>query len=146
MKYMASQFPYPAALAVAAVALLTTITLASARPSHVEHAEARIKELHAKLHITQAQEDLWNHVTQVMRDNAKTLDALAQARSAHAQAMTALDDLKSYSEIADAHAEGLKKFIPAFEALYASMSDAQKQNADTLFRHHSRARSKSQRS
>jgi len=146
MKYMASQFPYPAALAVAAVALLTTITLASARPSHVEHAEARIKELQAKLHITQAQEDLWNHVTQVMRDNAKTLDALAQARSTHAQAMTALDDLKSYSEIADAHAEGLKKFIPAFEALYASMSDAQKQNADTLFRPHSRARSKSQRS
>ena len=146
MKYMASQFPYPAALAVAAVALLATITLASARPSHVEHAEARIKELQAKLHITQAQEDLWNHVTQVMRDNAKTLDALAQARSAHAQAMTALDDLKSYSEIADAHAEGLKKFIPAFEALYASMSDAQKQNADTLFRHHSRSRSKSQRS
>ena len=146
MKYMASQFPYPAALAVAAVALLATITLASARPSHVEHAEARIKELQAKLHITQAQEDLWNHVTQVMRDNAETLDALAQARSAHAQAMTALDDLKSYSEIADAHAEGLKKFIPAFEALYASMSDAQKQNADTLFRHHSRSRSKSQRS
>jgi hypothetical protein len=47
--------------------------------------------------------------------------------------MTALEDLKSYSEIADAHATGLKKFIPAFEALYASMSEEQRKNADSLF-------------
>jgi len=31
------------------------------------------------------------------------------------------------------HAEGLKKFLPVFETLYGSMSDAQKAQADTLF-------------
>jgi len=48
----------------------------------------------------------------------------------------------AYSAIAEAHAEGLKTFIPAFEALYASMSDAQKQNADVIFRGRSRTRAK----
>ena len=56
--------------------------------------------------------------------------------------MTAVDDLKSYSEIADAHADGLKKFTPAFEPLYAGMSDAQKKSADTLFRQHKHTKSK----
>jgi len=142
MKRRASQFPYLTALAVAAAALLATSVLASARPSHVDRVEARIKELHAKLHITQAQEGLWTNVTQVMRDNAQTMDALIKARSDQAPTMSALDELKSYSDIAEAHAAGLKKFIPVFEALYPSMSDAQKKNADTLFRSHSHMRAK----
>ena len=58
-----------------------------------------------------------------------------QARFEKAKAMTAVEDLKSYSEIAQAHADGLKNFIPVFEALYASMSDDQKKDADTLFRY-----------
>jgi len=142
MKHIAYPFPYPTALAVAAVALLATIALASASPSRVDRVETRIKELHAKLKITQAQEDLWTNVTKVMRDNAKTEDALIKARSENAKTMTAIDDLKSYGEVAEARAEGLKKFIPVFGVLYASMSDAQKQNADTIFRRHSHTRSK----
>ena len=49
--------------------------------------------------------------------------------------MNAVDDLKSYGEITDAHADGIKKFTPVFATLYDSMSDAQKKQADTLFRH-----------
>jgi len=141
MKRMAYPFTRLTTLAVAAAVLLATSALANPRPSHVEHVEARIKELHSKLKITQAQEDLWHNVTQVMRDNAQTLDALARARSDHARTMSAVDDLKSYGDIAEAHAEGLKKFIPVFGTLYASMSDAQKQNADTIFRHRIHTRS-----
>jgi hypothetical protein len=96
----------------------------------------------ASTKITPAQEELWNNVTQVMRDNAKTMEALIKARSEKASTMTAVDDLKSYSEIAEAHGDGLKKFIPVFEPLHASMSDAQKKNADTLFRHHGSTKSK----
>jgi len=142
MKPIVHPFPYLTALAVAAVALLATSALASASPSHVDRVEARIKELHAKLNITQAQEDLWTNVTQVMRDNAQTVDALIKVRSGNAKTMTAIDDLKSYGNVADAHAEGLKKFIPVFGTLYASMSDAQKKNADTIFRsrHYMRAK------
>ena len=75
-----------------------------------------------------------------MRDNGKTLDALTQARVDHAKTMTAVDDLKSYGEIADAHADGVKKLTPVFASLYDGMSDAQKKQADALFsrgdRHH----------
>jgi hypothetical protein len=77
-----------------------------------------------------------------MRDNAQTMDALIKARADQAPTMSALDEIKSYSDIAEAHAAGLKKFIPVFEALYTSMSDAQKKNADTLFRSHSHMRAK----
>ncbi len=112
----------------------------AAKASGVDRVEARITMLHAKLGITPAQEDLWQNVTQVMRDNAQTMKALTQARADKAKTMTAVEDLTSYSEITNAHAEGLKKFIPVFEALYASMSDAQKAQADTLFRGLSRSR------
>jgi hypothetical protein len=107
-----------------------------------EHVEARIAYLHTKLNITPEQEALWNDVARVMLDNAKTMDELIKARSDNAATMTPMDDLKSYSAIAEAHADGLRQFIPVFEPLYASMSDAQKINADKLFRHHGPMKSK----
>jgi len=134
MKHMTSQSTYSIALAVAMAVFSATIAFASARPSRVEHVEARIKELQAKLHITPTQEALWQNVTQIMRDNAQTMDGLTQARIDKAKTMTAVDNLQSYSAIVEAHAEGLKKFVPAFEALYASMSDTQKHQADNVFR------------
>jgi LTXXQ motif family protein len=164
MKRITHQFTYPTSLVIAAVAFLVTIAFASvnlslaasdnpgkktsAKVSKVDRTEARIKDLHARLKITPAQEDLWNKVTQVMRDNAKTMDTLNQARFEKAKTMTAIEDLKSYSEIVQAHADELKNFIPVFEALYDSMSDDQKKDADTLFRHgehksHTKSKSKS---
>jgi len=151
MKRIAYQFIYPTSLVIAAVAFFVTFAFAGANlsyavsghPAHKTHAkvskvdrtEARIQDLHARLNITPAQEDLWNKVTQVMRDDAKTMDALNQTRFEKAKAMTAVEDLKSYSEVAQAHADGLKNFIPVFEALYTGMSDDQKKDADSLFRH-----------
>lgn len=105
--------------------------------------EARIKALHDELKITSAQEDQWKNVTQVMRDNAKAMEALIQARRERAKSLSALDDLRSYAEITEAHADGLKKFIPAFEPLYNSMSDEQKKTADTVFRSRGRQRTAS---
>ena len=40
----------------------------------------------------------------------------------------------------------MKKFIPAFETLYNSMSDAQKKSADAMFRSHKRAIAKKENS
>lgn len=158
MKRIAYRFAYPTALAVAAAVLLGFIVLASASPSlaaspepglatagtasKTDRVEARITELHTKLKITPVQKGLWDNVTQVMRDNAKTMEALIKARSEKASTTTAVDDLKSYGNIAEAHADGLKKFIPVFEPLYASMSDAQKKDADTLFHHRGRTKAK----
>ena len=65
------------------------------------------------------------------------MEALIKARTEEANKMTAVEDIKSYGQIVDAHAEAIRKFIPAFESLYASMSDAQKKVADRLFRQRS---------
>ncbi len=162
MKRIAYQFTNPTAFVILAVVFLVTIAFASAnfsyaasdnpaqktsaRASKVDRTEARITDLHARLKITPAQEDLWNQVTQVMRDDAKKMDSLNQARYEKARSMTAVEDLKSYGEIAQAHADGLKNFIPVFETLYAALSDDQKKDADTLFRqgsHHKKSKAKS---
>jgi hypothetical protein len=97
--------------------------------------EARIKDLHNRLKITPAQESLWSAVANTMRDNDTKIDALAKARHDNAPTMTAVDDLRSYGEIAEAHASGIKAFIPVFASLYDSMDAAQKANADNVFRH-----------
>ncbi len=102
--------------------------------SHVDRVEAHIAQLKAKLHITAAQEALWNDVAQNMRDNAKAVEDLTKKRIADAPNLTAVDDLTSFQEIAQAHADGLKKLTASFGALYAAMSDDQKKNADAVFR------------
>ena len=103
-----------------------------------EASEARIKELRSRLEITAAQESLWNNVAQIMRDNAATFRANVPDRSTGPDTSTAVDDLKAFQIIADEHANGLRKLIPAFEALYASMAPAQQKHADGVFRKHER--------
>lgn len=141
MKPSSKQFTLAGARLIATVALAATlafgpgVVLAADKDAHEDRAELRIKDMHAKLKITPPQEEQWNKVAEVMRDNAKTMDELTQKRMEHAKDVSAVDDLKSYGEVADAHADGIKKLLPVFTALYASMSDAQKKEADTLFRH-----------
>jgi hypothetical protein len=106
----------------------------TAKLSKVDRTESRIKQLNTELKITPAQEELWKAFVQVMRDNAKTIEEMNLTRAEKTATMNAVEDLKSYSDIVQAHAEGLKKYVAAFEALYASMSDEQKKNADVLFR------------
>lgn len=96
--------------------------------------EARIKSLHARLKITAAQEPQWQPVAEAMRDNATTMEKLVSERNAKVKTMTAADNLQTYSDIAQAHADGLKKLVSVFDPLYASMSDAQKKVADEVFR------------
>src|SRR5450830_2192628 len=141
MKQNSNQFTNVSARLIAAATLLTTlafapvVVFAADKDAHEDHAEMRIKDMHAKLKITAAEESQWTKVADVMRDNAKTMDTLTQARVDHAKDLTAVDDLKSYGEITEAHADGIKKLTPVFSDLYASMSDTQKKEADTLFRH-----------
>lgn len=101
--------------------------------------EARIKVLHKKLHITAAQKPQWDNLAQVMRDNARAMADLQKQRAADAQSMSAVDVVKSYESVIEAHEDGMKKFVPPFEALYNTMSDAQKKTADSLFRSRERA-------
>lgn len=104
--------------------------------------EARISSLHARLQITAAQEPLWQQVAQVMRDNAGAMDSLRKARAASGTSISAVDALRAYGEMVDTHADGVRKLMPAFQALYDSMSDPQKRNADLIFHNDSHSMSK----
>jgi protein CpxP len=122
-----------AGMFAAAFAFATGSALA-ARATPENRVEMRIHDMHAKLHITPDQETQWQQVAQVMRDNESTLQPLIEERKNNARSMTAVDDLHSYEKISEAHVEGIKKFTPAFETLYSSMSDEQKRQADAMFR------------
>jgi periplasmic protein CpxP/Spy len=105
-----------------------------ATPGAADVVEARIKKLHSDLHITAAQESQWSAVAQMMRDNGKAMAEIRQHRADDAQALGAVDELKSYAAAIDAHADGVRKFIPVFQSLYDGMPAAQKKTADGVFR------------
>jgi|SRR5579862_1400734 len=145
---------HPAVRRVAVATLLGAIVFASpflSVSSNLAHAaaktrgaaadpvEARIKMLHSSLHITAAEETLWSNVAQVMRDNAKAMVDHREMTALNAQSMSAVDELKSYAAVIDAHAAEVHKFIPIFQALYDSMSAAQKKIADGVFRNRIKA-------
>jgi hypothetical protein len=153
MKQKAYQIAFSATLVVVIVAFLSTIFFANAnpsfaaagkkkssavaRPSAAAHTEAQIKQLQGALDITEAQQELWDNLTQVMRENAKDMDALTDAlakeRAEGTKTMNAVEHMKLHSRITAAHSEQLEKFIPPFEAFYDSLSDEQKKSTDTIF-------------
>jgi hypothetical protein len=96
--------------------------------------DRRIADLHKRLKITPAEEPQWKQVADIMRQNEEAVAAAVKDRVEHMKTMNAMENLQSFQKIADAHDQGLQKLIPAFQALYDSMSDAQKKNADAVFR------------
>jgi protein CpxP len=113
-----------------------TRTVASRAPGETmaQMAEQRITDLHTRLHITAAEQSQWDQFAQVMRDNAKDLDDAYQQRAASFDKMNAVENMQSYAQIEQTRAQDLQKLVPAFQTLYASLSDQQKQEADRLFR------------
>ena len=120
----------PHVLAQTAPAPPATATPASPQ----EAAEQRLTNLQAILHITDAQTPQWSAFAHATRDNATSTDALFRQRASSAQSMNALDNMKSYAQVARAYADNTVKLSAAFEALYGVLSDQQKQTIDTLFR------------
>ena len=111
-----------------------TVAATGATETKGETVEQRITNLHTALKITPAEETQWNSVAQAMRENAAAMDKLAASnRTTPPQNMTAVQDLKSYQEYAQAHVDGLKNLTSAFSTLYDAMPDAQKKVADEVF-------------
>jgi len=136
-------FPSLAVLSLAGVAAMTPAAFAADAPATAkataekpaERADERIKQLHDALKITPDQEAKFGKLADVMRDNAKEMGDAVEKREAAKQTTSALDDLKAYQAVAQAHADGLKALVPAFENLYGALSDTQKAQADELFKH-----------
>ena len=99
-----------------------------------ERVEQRIKELHAQLQITPAEEPQWNEFAQVMRENARDMDQAFMQRAQQFPTMNAVQNMQSYEQISEQHAQRLQKLVPAFQKLYDAMPDQQKRLADQVFR------------
>lgn len=154
MKRKAYQAAFSASLAVVMVALLSAIFFANANPSFaasgkkkapaaatrtsaVEYTEAQIKQLEGALNVTEAQKELWNNLTRVMRENAKDMEAFSDARTKeraeNTKTVNAVERMKFHSKITKTQLDQLEKLIPPFEAFYDSMSDQQKNITDMVF-------------
>jgi len=104
--------------------------------SAAERVDQHIGALHAELHITPAQQAQWDQFAQVMRDNATAMDQLLEQRATSFASMNAAENMQSYAQIAQQHAQDTEKLATAFQALYADLSESQKKNADVVFRAH----------
>jgi protein CpxP len=99
-----------------------------------ERVEHRIAELHAQLRITPAERQQWDQFAEVMRENARDMDQVVMQRGQQVQSMNALQNMQSYEQMAEAHAQHVEKLVTAFKTLYDTMPDQQKQVADQVFR------------
>jgi hypothetical protein len=125
----------PVAIKPTQAASATAKTATSDKPETVEQ---RITALHAALKITPAEEAQWTPVAQAMRDNAAQIEKLVEDKHLKAASkMSAIDDLTTYQEFAQAHVDGLKNLTSAFKSLYDAMPDADKKNADAVFQSYS---------
>ena len=97
------------------------------------HVEQRIKTLHDKMMITSDQESAFGAVATAMRDNEAQMSGIIQDHEANRGKLSAVDSLNSYTKIAQAHVDGLKKVSDAFGTLYGQLSSQQKMVADKLF-------------
>jgi len=95
--------------------------------------ERHIASLQRRLKITPAQQPRWDAFTAVMRQNAAHMEELQRDRADKIATLSAPDDMRSYAELARAHAEDLQRLVPAFDELYASMTPEQKALADRAF-------------
>ena len=96
--------------------------------------EQRIRQLHSQLGITPAQQPQWDQFAQVMRDNAAQISQASADRIARVRALNAADNMQSYAQLAQVHATNMQKLATAFQSLYASFPEPQKQVADGVFR------------
>jgi len=99
----------------------------------LQNVEANIASLHQRLQITPAQEPQFNAVANVMRlrQNARAEASIPQQPPPNA---TAVDDLRAFIRYSEIELDGYKRLLPVLEALYATLSPAQRQTANAVFR------------
>jgi septal ring factor EnvC (AmiA/AmiB activator) len=125
----------PAAAPPAAVAPSVKPQALGGMPrEQVDRIEAHITALHKQLRITPAQQAQWDQFAQVMRENARAMNQTFDERAARLASMNAADNMQSYAQMTEQHAQDVQKLAQAFQALYGTFSDEQKKNADSVFR------------
>ena len=127
-----AQSPAPAAPPASASSPMTSQPVPGKNME--ERVENHIKQLHAQLHITPAEQTQWDQFAQVMRENARDMDQASMQRAQQYPTMNAVQNMRSYEQIAEAHAQHLQKLVPAFDNRYNAMPEQQKKLTDQVFR------------
>src|SRR5262249_20791174 len=91
--------------------------------------DRQIADLKKQLKITPQQEPQFDAFAQAMRSNAQDMDQLMRQQPGQ---LNAVEDLKQTQQVAEAQANGLKRLLPPFQALYDVLSDQQKKTADQV--------------
>jgi LTXXQ motif family protein len=98
-------------------------------PPPAPNIEANIAQLHQRLQITPAQDPRFEALANVMRQNARMMP--------NAPPPTNLDPIQGLRfaiQAGEQELAGLKRMLPPLQALYATLSPAQRQIADQVFR------------
>lgn len=122
----------PASPPAATAATVAPVDPAQAKSHPV--VEKRIEMLRTTMKITPEQTKAFNEFAQVMRDNASKMDTLITTQAKALPTMTAVDHMKAYEAITQAHADDMQRELPAFSRLYDTLTPVQKKAADDSFR------------
>lgn len=96
--------------------------------------EQRIQQLHTQLRISPQEQSQWDAFAQTMRQNADNMRDAIDQRGAQMGTMDAAQNMQSYAQLAQVHAQDMQQMASAFQTLYQGMTPEQRQNADQLFR------------
>jgi leucyl aminopeptidase (aminopeptidase T) len=121
-----------AADAVDAKPMTATATPKTSDPRN--KVEQRIADMHATLKITQAQEGEFDKFAQVMLDNAQAMDSLIRKNAGTRDSENADAMMHDYVQVAQQHAQNVQSLATAFDTLYGTLTQQQKQAADQMFR------------
>lgn len=106
------------------------VTLAQAQPAaQPPNVEADIAQLHQRLGISPAQEPRFAAVAEIMRENSR-----AAARLRPPANSSAVEALRMAIQYGEQDLAGMRRLLPALQALYASLSPTQQRAADMVFR------------
>jgi hypothetical protein len=91
--------------------------------------EADIAQLHQRLAIAPAQEPQFAAFANIMRENARAMPAGPPPGNPNA-----VEALRLAIQYGQQDLDGMRRLLPALQALYASLSPAQRRTADQVFR------------
>lgn len=96
--------------------------------------DKRITQMHARLRITPDQEPTWTNFAGVMRANAAATDQAYRRHATTIGTMSAVENLRAFTQIEQTRAQGLQTLLASFETVYNGLATDQKQSADAIFR------------
>ena len=104
-------------------------------PKVQSRVQQHIEQLHKQLEITPAQQSQWDQFAQVMQQNAADIRNAIEQRGQELNSMNALQNMQSYTHLAEVHAEDMHRLTASFTQLYNSMTPQQREHADEVFRY-----------